>query len=81
MAFAFFLGLEFSHSLSRQRVFRDRLNPIDIYSDTEFLSRYRITKCIFVQLQEKVVTFLHRSTTRSHSIPATTQLAIALQFQ
>ena len=80
MAFAFLLELEFSHSLSRQRVFRDRLNPIDVYSDTEFIARYRITKCIFVQLQEKVVTFLHRSTTRSHSIPATTQLAVALQF-
>ena len=80
MALAFLLELEFSHSLSRQRVFRDRLNPIDIYSDTEFIARYKITKCILVHLQEKVVTFLHRSTTRSHPIPATTQLAVALQF-
>ena len=64
MAFAFPLEFEFSHSLSRQRVFRDRLNPIEVYSDTEFIVRYRITKCTFVQLQEKVETFLHRSTTR-----------------
>ena len=61
-------------------MFRDRLNPIDVYSDIEFIARYGITKCIFVQLQEKVVTFIHRSTTRSHSIPASTQLAVALQF-
>ena len=80
MAFAFLFDLEFSHSLSRQRVFRDRLNPIDVYSDIEFIARYRITKCIFVQLQEKVVTFIHRSTTRSHSISPSTQLAVALQF-
>ena len=71
MAFAFLLELKFSHSL---------FNPIDVYSDAIFTARYRITKCIFVQLHEKVVTFLHRLTTRSHSIPATTQLAVALQF-
>ena len=80
MAFTFLFDLEFSHSLSRQRVFRDRLNPIDVYGDIEFIARYRITKCIFVQLQEQVVTFIHRSTTRSHSISASTQLAVALQF-
>ena len=40
--FAFPLELEFSDSLSRQRVFRDRLNPINIYTD--FIARYRITR-------------------------------------
>ena len=34
MAFALLLELEFSHSLSRLRVFCDRFNPIDVYSDT-----------------------------------------------
>ena len=54
MAFASLLELEFSHSLSRKRVFRDILNPKDAYSYTKFIARYRITKCIFVQLQEKL---------------------------
>ena len=70
MALAFLFDLDLSQSLSRQRVFRYRLNPIDVYNDTEFIARYRVTKYMFVQLQEKVVTFLHRSTIRSHSIPA-----------
>ena len=52
---------------------------MDGYTNTEFIARYRITKCIYVQLQEKVVTFLHRST-RSHSILVNTQLAVVLQF-
>ena len=80
MAFVFLLDLVVSHSFSRQRVFRDKLNPIDIYNVTEFIARYRVTKCVFIQLQDKIVTFLHRSTNRSNPIPATTQLAIALQF-
>ena len=31
------------NSLSRQRVFRDRLNPMEAYSDFDFIARYRIT--------------------------------------
>ena len=42
IAFAFLLELEFSHSFSRQSVFRDILNSIDIYSDTEFIARYSL---------------------------------------
>ena len=81
MALALFLiDIESSRSLARQRVFRDRLNPIDVYNDVEFISRYRVTKFIFVRVEEKVLTFLHRLTIRSHSIPATTQLAVVLQF-
>ena len=81
MALALFLiDIESSRNLARQRVFRDRLNPIDVYNDVEFISRYRVTKFIIVRVEEKVLTFLHRLTIRSHLIPATTQLAVALQF-
>ena len=36
MALAFLLDLDLSQSLSGQRVFRDRINPIDVYNDIEF---------------------------------------------
>ena len=68
------------NSLRRQRVFRDRLNPMDAYSDFDFIARYRITKYMFVDLLNKISTKLNRSTARSHSIAPTTQLAVALQF-
>ena len=81
MALALFLlEVHSSQSLARQRIFRDRLNPLDAYNDTEFIARYRLTKYIFVQLEEKIKTFSHRSTIRSHPIAASTQLAVALQF-
>ena len=41
---------DFSPSLACQRVFRDRLNPIDQYNDVKFITRYRITKGIFFNL-------------------------------
>ena len=76
----FLLEADSSQSLARQRVFRDRLNPLDAYNNAEFISRYRITKNIFVQLEEKVSTFLRRSAIQSSVIPPTTQLAAALMF-
>ena len=81
MAFALFLlEVDSANSLARQRVFRDRLNPLDTYNDAEFISRYRITKGIFIQLHEKIVESLLRSTIMWHSIPTITQLAVSLQF-
>ena len=49
MALALFLlEVNTANSLARQRVFQDRLNPLDAYNDTEFISRYRITRGIYI---------------------------------
>ena len=74
------LEVDSANSSASQRVFRDRLNPLDAYDDRGFISRYRITKGVFIQLHEKIMDSLCRYTSRSHSLPTTTQLAIALQF-
>ena len=42
------------NSLRCQRVFRDRLNPMEAYSDFDFIARYRITKYMFVNLLNKI---------------------------
>ena len=65
---------------SIERVFRDRLNPMEAYSDFDFIARYRITKYMFVDLLNKISTKLNRFNARSHSIALTTQLAVALLF-
>ena len=67
-------------SLRSQRIFRDRLNPLDAYSDVEFIARYRIRREMFLELHDKIETFISRATSRSHSISVTTQLAVTLQF-
>ena len=50
----YILELEIASSLRRQRVFRDRLNPLDEYSDGEFIARYRITRYIFTELLNEI---------------------------
>ena len=53
MAFALsLLEVNTDNGLANQRVFRDRLNPIDSYNDIEFTSRYRIARNIFKKLQD-----------------------------
>ena len=43
MALALFLlEVDAANSLDRQRVFRDRLNPLEAYNNTEFISRYTL---------------------------------------
>ena len=74
----FLLEDDSSNSLARQRVLQDRLNPLDVYNEIEFRTRYRVTKCMFFLLEEKLLTFLNRSTIRSHPIASSTQLAAAL---
>ena len=49
----FLLENELNQSLRRQRVFRDRLNPLDAYSDLEFISRYRVDRVMFIELTEQ----------------------------
>ena len=82
MAFALsLLEVNTDNSLANQRVFRDRLNPIDSYNDIEFISRYRITRNIFIQLHEKIAGYLLKPRIcSSHPIPTITQFAVALQF-
>ena len=77
MALALFLlELNTANSLARQRMFRDRLNPLIAYNDTEFISRYRITRGIFIQFHEKIVGSLLRYIIRSQPIPTLTHLAV-----
>ena len=76
----FFLQTAIEGSMQRQRIFRDRLNPLDTYSDTDFIVRYRISRVMFIDLLDRLETFTVRPTSRSHSISMTTQLAVTLQF-
>ena len=69
------------NSLRRKRVLGiDLTQWRHIYSDFDFIARYRITKYMFVDLLNKISTKLNGSTARSHSIAPTTQLAVATLF-
>ena len=40
-----------------QKVFLDRLNPLDAYSEAEFIARCMITRPMFMGLIDKLETF------------------------
>ena len=77
---SFLLENELDHSLRRQIVFCDRLNPLDMYSDIEFITFYRMDRIMFTELLNKFENYMIQSTSRSHAIPAATQLATTLHF-
>ena len=58
------LEMEIDGSLRYERIFRDRLNPLDTYADVEFITRYRITRPMFLELHGNIETFMSRYTSR-----------------
>ncbi|XP_050726940.1 putative nuclease HARBI1 [Eriocheir sinensis] len=67
------------YSLRRERVFRDRLNPLDI-SDDLLLTHYRLPRHEILQLCEEIGPHIHRPTNRAQAIPVHTQVLVALRF-
>jgi hypothetical protein len=58
----------------RERVFRDRLNPLDYLRDFEIVERYRLPRHFIFEIIDLVRDDVDRPTARSHSIPATLQV-------
>ena len=67
-------------SLRRERVFRDRSNPFDIYGETEFTIRYRLSKSTAHLLIEEIRPQLQRQTRRNHAITPEEQVFAFLRF-
>ena len=65
--------------LRRERVFRDRLNPLDV-SDEHLLRYYRLPRQEILQLCDELEPQLARLTHRTSAIPVHTQVMLALRF-
>ena len=72
--------LEIRRALRRERIFRDRFDPLDIYSEQEFRDRYRFTKATFRHILEMINDGLDRKTRRNNPVPAHIQLLLALRY-
>lgn len=62
------------------RVFRERLDPFDIYSDREFRTRYRLSKDCARFVIELVEDRLCSPSERGNDISSALQVLIALRF-
>lgn len=65
----------YHHSFVR---IKDRSNPLELFDETEFKVRFRLSKQLFLDLLDELM--LERSTKRSHPIPPVVQLCVTLQF-
>ncbi|XP_062586727.1 putative nuclease HARBI1 [Saccostrea cucullata] len=79
-AFLRFYDDETRKSLRRQRIFRDRLNPLNSYCDEEMIKRFRLDRGSILSILDNVGEQLERPTKRSQGLPASIQLFAALRF-
>ena len=72
--------VEARRALRRQRVFRDRLQPLDVYDDVDLYQRYRMTRPVLLEVIDLLEDEIAPDTLRSHAIPASLQVCVALRF-
>ena len=67
-------------ALHRERVFRDRRNPLDAYDDVQLYKKYRFTRLGCLDIINRIEAELRHPTRRNHAIPASLQVFIAMRF-
>jgi len=67
-------------ALRRERVVRDRTNPLDIYSDSELIERFRFGRQALFDLIEEISPQLQHGSDRNAALSPTLQVLIALRF-
>ena len=78
--FVVLLEEENRRTLRRQRVFRDMLQPLDIYDDVELIKMYRMPRHVLLEVIYFIRDQVEHPTKMSHAIPATLQIITALRF-
>ena len=73
------IAFNYDRALRRERVYRDHLDPLHV-SDEHLLRYYRFPRQEIINLIAKLEPNLKRNTLRSHAIPVSTQILVALRF-
>ena len=77
---AFFFIFHNDRALRRERVFLDRINPLERYADSELIARYRFHRQGITELTELVRADIERPTSRSNAIPPHIQVSFFYSF-
>ena len=70
----------FAMNLRRERVFRDRQNPLNLYTEEEVRTRYRFRPRTILFIYALVEQRLAPLTERSQSLPTLLRVLVALRF-
>lgn len=79
MAFLLLLN-ENRRALRRERVFRDRINPLDKYNDVDMYRKYRFTRLGVIHIIDLIAASLEHPTKRNHALPGYLQVMVGLRF-
>ncbi|XP_064646148.1 putative nuclease HARBI1 [Lineus longissimus] len=71
---------ENQRAIRRERVFRDRVHPLDEFNDDQLFRRYRLTRPIILEVIDLIGQDVEHPTRRSHAIPSTLQVLTALRY-
>lgn len=74
------LLMENQRALRRERLFRDRTNPFEVFDDVEMYVKYRFTRFGCMHIIDLLEARLTHPTRRNHALPASLQVFVALEF-
>ena len=74
------LRLHALRGMRRERVFRDRTHPFDLYNDKEMYKKYRFDRDGVRQIIDILQDVLQQQTERNHALTPTQQVFVALRF-
>ncbi|KAM6997229.1 putative nuclease HARBI1 [Tautogolabrus adspersus] len=66
--------------LRRQRVLRDRLNPLEMYDDFDLFSRFRFPRAKIQRITDLLATDLRHETDRNGALSRLLQVCLALRY-
>jgi len=67
-------------NLRRERIFRDRQNPFDVYDDVDLYSRFRFRREDIIYLCDMIADDIDHPMPRKGSLPPLMQMMVALRF-
>ncbi|KAJ8046569.1 Protein ALP1-like [Holothuria leucospilota] len=73
------LRIQERNRIRRERIFRDRLDPLAV-PEEDLIRKYRLPRAEIINLVELSGEDLERATNRSHSVPVAVQVATSLRF-
>ena len=71
--------LEVRRAMRRERICRDRTNPLEIYDDLELIERFRFDRRTILQITQLLQDDLESSTFRNKAIPPLIKVLISLK--
>ena len=80
MALLLAVGAAMRRNLRRNRIFRDRINPLEQYDDVDLMKRFWMPRHVILEVINLIETEIEHPTQRSHAIPASLQVLCALRY-